>query len=192
MEWVPDEYTAMMDADREIDISKMRTRVAKRCADRIYPAAYTDYSTQWYYPHERELVWHEVTDLRKEELWYAKTSSYRPIVGNRSILRYPGLPGTRFTGVFECEIISLTPCRHFSMLWTPQVRFGPPARYEMTFTFRAALLGTCLNVTLSGLESSSRAGRAIRYMFARGMEQALGSLGVHLDRLDGTGTDHIW
>lgn len=141
------------------------------------------FTTVWHYRHRPELVWKEVVDLRNETLWNAKLFGYQPTVGSRFVICYPGLPGTRFTGRFEGEVTVFAPCSEFGMRWTPRVTLGSLPRYELSFTFQAIPHGTQLTVAVAGLHLAARADRAIRYMFALGMRQALGALGAHLDHL---------
>lgn len=142
-----------------------------------------------YYPHKSLAVWSEVVNLH-ESLWYTEPVGYRPMTGSRFIMNYPGLPGTRFTGTFECEVTAFVPGGKFCMYWVPRVSFGTSPRYELSFTFQPRAAGVCLTFALAGLDISDRTERAVRHMFGRGMERALTALGTHLDHLAPAHMDH--
>lgn len=142
---------------------------------------FPSFETTRYYAHELTHVWTKLIDVYNDELWYATVVGYDPFVGSQFTTKYYRVPGTRFLGIFDCEVLALVPPKQFVMSWRPRMASGQQPSWELQFELQKHGGGTQLMFNLSNVDLHNRDERIIQHMFVGGFEHALCRLGEDLD-----------
>lgn len=89
-----------------------------------------------------ERVWHALTDSAVLSAWTLfETDDFKPVVGHK--FQFRGKPDSGWTGVVDCEVLSVDAPRQLSYTWVTRVGGSSLHETTVTWTLTAADNGCC-------------------------------------------------
>jgi uncharacterized protein YndB with AHSA1/START domain len=103
-----------------------------------------------------ERVWHALTDAAALSAWTMfETDDFRAVVGHR--FRFRGKADSGWTGVVDCEVLTVDAPRELAYTWAAQMGGTPLAQTTVRWTLTSAAGGvTRLHLDQSGFDRAAR------------------------------------
>ena len=124
-------------------------------------------------PHPPEKVWRALTERSLIARWLME-NDFEPAVGHKFKVRHAPMPN--WSGVTDCEVLTVEPPRHLAYRWHPWEGFETVVSWTLTPTAN----GTLLHFEQSGFRPDQQANlKGARYgwnKFIGGLEQVTAGL----------------